>query len=437
MTNRKQRLREMEQFSKRSNATTKSFSRPSSNARSGSSTTSGAGDRLGPLSDADRKLLRDNNGCFKCRRINAGHRSAECSIGFPSMSTYVSPADQLKGKQPKRDVKKVAAVTVENNEDDATKPAVAAIRPTSPLAKSTGILSEGDSSDDDVRPSVLSSPHLTWLVHVEAPSTVEPIRVLIDTGSPLVLIRDDVVHRLNLRRRCLPTPIPLGNAFNQDGFEAKEWVKVRVSTPDQSWVSNSVRALVVPELCSPLILGTPFFTRNHILVDVFNRALWLADSGIDLTLSSPHTPDAPTESAAEQRRTRDEYQHLAARLRFTQHKDLLREILERVPRSSSISSPSCVAAVRERVERLALQEQLSREDAEMKKRFADCFPADIPHLDDLPSDIFHEINLKNANMTIIRRQYNCPKKYREAWKTLLQQHQRLQAGVVEFLRATT
>ncbi|OJT02156.1 Retrovirus-related Pol polyprotein from transposon 17.6, partial [Trametes pubescens] len=85
-----------------------------------------------------------------------------------------------------------------------------------------------------------------------------------------------------------------------------------------------------------------------------------------------------------------------------------------------------IAAIREKVEELALLESLKREDAHMKERFADCFPEDIPHLRDLPTDVVHEINLKDANLTIVRRQYDCPKKYREVWKTLLQQH--LDAG---------
>ena len=74
-----------------------------------------------------------------------------------------------------------------------------------------------------------------------------------------------------------------------------------------------------------------------------------------------------------------------------------------------------VAAVRARVEELAFLKTLQREDSDFKTRFTDCFPSDIPHLNHLPSDIFHEINLKDANMTIVRCQYNCPKKYREAF----------------------
>ncbi len=74
------------------------------------------------------------------------------------------------------------------------------------------------------------------------------------------------------------------------------------------------------------------------------------------------------------------------------------------------------------MEELAFLETLKTADATFKSQFANCFPANIPHLDHLPTDVYHEINLKDANMTIVRRQYNCPKKYREAFKTLLTEH---------------
>ena len=55
-----------------------------------------------------------------------------------------------------------------------------------------------------------------------------------------------------------------------------------------------------------------------------------------------------------------------------------------------------IAAVRQRIEQLAFLDQLKQEDAKMKKKFADRFPEDIPHIDDLPSDVLHWIKFKNA-----------------------------------------
>ncbi|KAG1841699.1 hypothetical protein DFJ58DRAFT_610860, partial [Suillus subalutaceus] len=39
--------------------------------------------RLPSLTDTERQLLRDNDGCFKCRKPFAGHTSTSCPMGFP------------------------------------------------------------------------------------------------------------------------------------------------------------------------------------------------------------------------------------------------------------------------------------------------------------------------------------------------------------------
>jgi hypothetical protein len=57
--------------------------------------------------------------------------------------------------------------------------------------------------------------------------------------------------------------------------------------------------------------------------------------------------------------------------------------------------------------------------------FKDVFEP-IPHVEKLPKDIQACINLKDASKTIATRTYTCPCKFREAWKTLIQQH--LNAG---------
>jgi hypothetical protein len=70
-----------------SSASSRSLSRP---PLSTSSTTNAPQPRrsVPKLSDDERKLLSDHEGCFKCRTFHAGHRSAECPKGFPDTSTY-------------------------------------------------------------------------------------------------------------------------------------------------------------------------------------------------------------------------------------------------------------------------------------------------------------------------------------------------------------
>jgi hypothetical protein len=49
----------------------------------------------------------------------------------------------------------------------------------------------------------------------------------------------------------------------------------------------------------------------------------------------------------------------------------------------------------------------------MKQIFADRFPDDLPPVDDLPTDVYHWITLKDTNRTFARRDYTCPQRYLE------------------------
>jgi hypothetical protein len=85
-----------------------------------------------------------------------------------------------------------------------------------------------------------------------------------------------------------------------------------------------------------------------------------------------------------------------------------------------------VTVLQEHINTLAFikknKEQLDRLDAEMQHKYEDCFPDDIPHINELPTDIIHCIRLKDPNKIIQCRKYNTPRKYCEAWDTLLNQH---------------
>ncbi|EIW59628.1 uncharacterized protein TRAVEDRAFT_81080, partial [Trametes versicolor FP-101664 SS1] len=412
LTNRKCRFCEYEQFARSKSVPTLGSSKSRSgssvsstgNSGSGKARTTGSGGsgnsvntaslskpKVPRLTEDERRILMENNGCFKCRRIGAGHQSKECPNGFPDLAAYNanSLAEQLRLKSTKIDTPKVAAITISKDDNDEDYVMAVAAVTSSPIAVSSAVLSDGDSSDDDVHDPSFSVPHVTWHVHVKSPCDNPEAITLIDTGSPLALIRDDAVERLQLRRRKLHTPVPLGNTFDGGETSAKEWCKLTVSTPDGSWTSVSVWALIVSLLCSPIILGTPFLSRNRILVD---------------------------------------YQYLQACFSLRQHRDVIRELKSQFGKEDALPAPVApvdstsmppwdrVATVRERVEELAFLETLKREDVAMKTQFTDCFPDDIPHLDSLPKDEYHHIRLKDANMTIVRRQYDCPKKYREAWK---------------------
>jgi hypothetical protein len=88
-----------------------------------------------------------------------------------------------------------------------------------------------------------------------------------------------------------------------------------------------------------------------------------------------------------------------------------------------VKDVNIVAAVRARIEVLADKEKLLLLDSGLQTEYKDVFDP-LPHY--LLMDVYCKVNLKDASKTITTRSYSCPRKYRDAWKTLIQQH--LDAG---------
>lgn len=80
-----------------------------------------------------------------------------------------------------------------------------------------------------------------------------------------------------------------------------------------------------------------------------------------------------------------------------------------------------VTAVRQRIENLVAQEQLEHLGDVVKEKYKDIFMP-IPHLNELPTDVYCRIKLKDAYQKITTRSYSTPRKYKEAWAMLIQQH---------------
>jgi hypothetical protein len=57
----------------------------------------------------------------------------------------------------------------------------------------------------------------------------------------------------------------------------------------------------------------------------------------------------------------------------------------------------------------------------VKEKHKDIFEP-IPHLDELSTDVHCHIQLKDASKTVSTRSYSTPRKYKEVWATLIQQH---------------
>jgi hypothetical protein len=65
---------------------------------------------------------------------------------------------------------------------------------------------------------------------------------------------------------------------------------------------------------------------------------------------------------------------------------------------------------------------LKQKDEKFKAQFKDLFPPDVPDFCDLLDDVLMNIKLRDKLKPMVACTYSCPQKYREEWKTLIQQH---------------
>ncbi|KAG2754968.1 hypothetical protein P692DRAFT_201680044, partial [Suillus brevipes Sb2] len=355
---------ELHKSSKRNTSSVNKISSSSSKSYNASSP------RLGALTEAERALLMKHKGCFKCRKFYVSHQSKDCTDGAPEASSYkmLTESDATAAK-PK--TKTVAAVGP-----------VGAVMPSS-------VLDDGSDSEDDMCVAPFETAHLMWPCHLTGPSSTssERIEALIDHGSHLVLIDENVVERLGLRRRKLHTKIEANSAFmdvTSPSFSFSEYVLLSPSSVNHDWTSCKIRAIIAPNLTVPLLLGGPFLSHNCLVIDHDCRTCIVKGSNYDLLNSPTYKPHTTV--------------HIPT------HHEL---------------PPNVVGLLRKRIDTLAFietnKEHLDRLDKEMRRKYEDRFPDDIPHIDHLPTDIVHRIRLKDPNTIIQCRRYNTPRKYREAW----------------------
>ncbi len=278
--------------------------------------------------------------------------------------------------------------------------------------------------------SPFSVPHLMWNCAVDdfsaSSSPCRPVHALLDHGSPVILIREELVMSLNLRCRRLYEPFIMDTATPSASSSSRltEWVKFQLHDPYNRWTSSSVRAIIAPSLCADIILGLPFLSHNQIVVDAASRSVVHKPSGFDLL--SPLAPVLPTppprltlkESLLA---TKNNISKLCTELKSVCASRRVNVDLSCEP----VRSVDIIAAVRTRIENLAVQEELEKLGTDIKELYKDVF-SPLPHVDEMPDKITYNIQLVDATKTIASRSYNCPCKFRQAWQTLIQQH--LDAG---------
>jgi Reverse transcriptase (RNA-dependent DNA polymerase)/Aspartyl protease len=271
-------------------------------------------------------------------------------------------------------------------------------------------------------------PHLYWRCLTSGRDHEFPIsfEALIDHGSSSVLIRDSFVNDLGLKRRRLSIPFSAELAMENNGQKVEvhfsEYVKLQLHDPSSLWSSKSVRAIIAPSLCAPMILGLPFLSHNNIVVDASARSAINKNSGFDLLNPVSHKVPVPKKKLKEFfKELKEDRKLLVAELNMvcTERRCRIKHKFE------PVKPFDIVGAMRGRIEVLAAQEKLKQMGMEMITEFKDVFTP-IPHLDKLPTNVYCRIKLKDATKTVTTRTYTTPRKYCEAWAVLIQQH--LDAG---------
>ena len=377
---------------------------------------------LPSLCNEERVYLKDHDGCNRCRKLNVGgaqHWWACKGENAPTLETY---KPFTKEQQARVDKARAAA---------KTKKVTVAVATVSELP--SAVLGEGSDSDESyVDP--FYSPHYFWECTLDGPSAdpFTPIRAraLIDNGSSTVLIKASVADALGLKRHKLPQPLALSLATNDSSSETPqatltEWVKIRPRSVDGIWQSRRMNAIVAPTLCADIILGNPFLSRNHCIIDHLYRSCTSINGNYDLLRPVlPNPAPVPKSPAVCTTATVVLQERSLALAQLLDKQRVFKNRLDAVAQCRA--DRTAVAHLRTRIEALATVERLGELNTQLCTEFADRFPVDIPHTDDLPTDIYHRFQLKDASLRIQQRQYSNPRKYHEAWRTLLQQH--LDAG---------
>jgi hypothetical protein len=88
----------------------------------------------------------------------------------------------------------------------------------------------------------------------------------------------------------------------------------------------------------------------------------------------------------------------------------------------TVGNRNIVGLIMSRINELEVKSWLAKLDKKYKEKYSSCFPTDILHIRDLPTDVYHHIEVKPGIPISTAWAYSCPCKYREGWKTLIDQH---------------
>lgn len=375
--------------------TTSAVTATSSKARSTAASTSTQADsesssRLSKLTPLEKDWLRANKGCFHCRKVNAGHESPECSV-WPERGFKIDVPASWKSGDP------VPTTGVKASTSSSAKVTVGAIRTEGEID-----LPESLADDSDSDSEAYALPLLRMRIGSSSAGTI--VNALADSGSPVSLISDELVKNLGMKQIRLSVPVACKGAF-QGGVAVHSIstaVRVPLELENQLWKAGPTTLLVAP-LESPLevILGNNFLHRHRISIALHPEPRLLRE---DPSSTEPHDLYANVEGPLTQAEA-------LAEMDDDERDDLLGQAME---------------VLVGRIEAQTSEEkEMAERDARVMADFADVFPDILPALTQEYLDHVrtrHRIKLVDASKTHNQRGFNVPRKWREKWKRMLDEH---------------
>jgi hypothetical protein len=421
---------------------------------SSQTTSSSSSPRPPKLTPTEIEIIKACNGCFKCRKIYLpkDHINTEASkktCNFPSGENYRALtwdyANKLKEIRDSRKAAKTVASTTSALNTSTSTPSTSSITDANssddsnfiasmfgPLASAAVIGNGSFSSEGDMSVSQpFKSKHYVWKCSIDGLADEFPLKIstLIDNGAHMVLIRPETVSQLGLQTFTLPEPELIDVAISSSTSTQKKllhYVKFKATSLDGLWTSRTVIAIVAPGLCMPIIFGLPFIEFNEIISDHSLRSCIHKKSGYSLI--NPALPPSrkvlPPKLKVQLRTNR--------RLKAEALKELITTFDDkwgnRLKPCEPIKPLDKLETIKTRICTIINDEICKRKQEKLMKEFHAVFEP-IPHYEKLPTDVLAEIKLIDPKKTIKSRNYPCPRKYKDAWHTLIQQH--LKNGIIQ------
>ncbi|KAG6895964.1 hypothetical protein C0993_008933 [Termitomyces sp. T159_Od127] len=268
------------------------ISEPPSCTNSASPNTGAPRIKLLRLTDDEKKLLAEHQGCTRCRTFYCNHPRSPDACPMKASNSWPDPK--------------------------TTKTLTLAMALAAKLKTVTGLAyiepaSEDEARDDDTDDSYtyaptfsspeppLSAPHMMVTLEVTGPaisSSPLSIHAMLDNGCPSTVISNDLVKTLGLQRFRLHKSEDNLTSLTKNALRCKEYVRLEATVGNGAWRSAVFRAKVNVGLPVPLILGIPFLSAEKLVLDINDNTAVDKRTGFNIVnacpLSSPltHPPAA-------------------------------------------------------------------------------------------------------------------------------------------------